>query len=301
MLTVLSAAAALTASMPAQASVCCMTAGIFGVGRLALWEGSAAGLRVTGADTLGTWSAEGRWSPNPAGYFDDELRVDSYGLLRLSERGQIFALVPTLVTRRGVGDDESTAGGLGDLELGVRYEAVLAGEHQWLPALGLTGALLLPSGVRPEEAKARFGTDATGRSALGAAGALSAERFFGPAFGRLDVGGTVFAPFVRSDLRQTQRYGPSLAASVSAGGTPVSGLLLGGVLGVVHDLPLVIGKAAVADSAATLGSAGAVVSWTPSAHWTLVASASSGLFLDDLGQNRPGRVTVSLGARYGQF
>ncbi len=293
--------AVLLAALPARASVCCMTAGLFGVGRLALWEQAAAGVRATGAETLGTWSADGAWTPSPAGWVDRELRVDSYGLLRLSERGQIHVLVPALLNLRGLDDDVVAGGGVGDLELGVRYELVNVGERAPWPAVGVSASVLLPSSVRPEEATARFDADATGRGALGAAGAVSVEQAFGAAFARVDAGGTVYAPFVRVDLREHQSYGPTLAAAASAGYTIASGLLLGATAGMAHDLPLSIGSEAQPASSATSATAGLLASWTFDPHWTLLASASSGLFIDALGQNRPGRITASLGVRYGAW
>lgn len=292
---------ALVAALPARASVCCMTTGLFGVGRLGLWEESAAGLRTSGAETFGAWSADGTWKPNPAGYVDRELRLDAYGLLRLGERSQIHVLVPLFENLRGVDEDLAFGGGLGDVELGVRHELLTVGEHELLPALGVTASLLLPSGLRPEEATAPFDADATGRGALGAAGAVSVEETFGKAYARVDVGGTVYAPFMRVDLRQVQRYGPTLAAAASAGGTVLDGLLLGVMAGVAHDLPVVVDDDEQADSAATAASTGVLASWSIDPHWTLLANLTSGLFLDALGQNRPGRVALSLGVRHAWF
>lgn len=286
---------------PARASVCCMTAGLFGVGRLALWEQAAAGLRTTGAETLGTWNADGVWTPSPAGWVDRELRLDAYALLRLTDRSQIHVLVPTLENLRGSDGDVVAGGGLGDLELGVRYELLNVGERAPLPAVGLTISALLPTSVRPEEAAARLDVDATGRGAPGLAGSINLEQAFGKAFARLDLGGTLYAPFVRVDLRQHQRYGPTLAAVASGGGTVLDGVLLGATLGVAHDLPVIIGKEEQEASSATSATAGLLASWTIDPHWTLLASAASGLFVDALGQNRPGRMTASLGVRYGAW
>ncbi|MCC7070531.1 MAG: hypothetical protein IT383_04360 [Deltaproteobacteria bacterium] len=292
---------ALVCAVPAHASVCCMTAGLFGVGRLALWEQAAVGVRATGAETFGAWSAEGAWTPSPAGWVDRELRLDGYALLRLSERGQIHVLLPTVGNVRGADPDVAAGGGLGDVELGVRYELVNVGERAFVPAIGVTASALLPSSVRPEEATGRLDVDATGRGAPGVAGAVSFEQALGTLFGRVDLGGTLYAPFVRVDLRQHQRYGPTLAAVASGGGTVAGGLLLGLTAGVAHDLPVVIAKEEQPGSSATSATAGVLASWTVDPHWTLLASASSGLFVDALGQNRPGRVTASLGVRYGAW
>lgn len=292
---------ALVAALPARASACCMTTGLFGVGRLGLWEESAVGLRSSGAETFGAWAADGSWRPNPAGWFDGELRLDAYALLRLAERSQIHVMVPVFENLRGVDDDVVLGGGLGDVELGVRHELLTVGEHELLPALGVTASVLLPSGVRPEEATARYDADATGRGAFGAAGAVSVEESFGKAYARVDLGGTVYAPFMRVDLRQLQRYGPTLAAAASAGGTVLDGLLLGVMAGVAYDLPVLIDEEEQVDSAATAASAGLLASWSVTPHWTLLANLSSGLFLDALGQNRPGRVALSLGVRHAWF
>lgn len=286
---------------PARASVCCMTTGLFGVGRLGLWEESAAGVRATGANTLGSWDAAGTWRDNPEGWLDGELRVDAYGLLRITDRAQVHVLFPYFENLRGVDDDLALAGGLGDVELGARWDLLSVGELEPWPAVGVTVSALLPSGVRPEDAEAPYGADATGRGAMGAAAALSVEESFGKAYARVDLGGTVYAPFRRADLGRSQLYGPTLAAAASAGGAVLDGLLLGVMAGLAHDRPLTLGDEEQADSVATAASAGLLASWSLDPHWTVLANVTSGIFLDALGQNRPGRVSASLGVRYAHF
>ena len=46
---------------------------------------------------------------------------------------------------------------------------------------------------------------------------------------------------------------------------------------------------------------GAALAWEASPHWTVQAAVESGVFTNDVGINRAGRVSATLGVRYGHF
>ena len=48
-------------------------------------------------------------------------------------------------------------------------------------------------------------------------------------------------------------------------------------------------------------SVGSSVSWRRTPHWTVQGGVESGLFINGLGDNQPGRITTTLGLRYGHF
>lgn len=60
---------------------------------------------MTGMSVVNVVCVRAHIRASPAGWRDHELRVDSYGLLRTSERGQLYALVPMVANFLGLGDD----------------------------------------------------------------------------------------------------------------------------------------------------------------------------------------------------
>lgn len=57
----------------------------------------------------------------------------------------------------------------------------------------------------------------------------------------------------------------------------------------------------LADSFRVDAGIGLQVSWLFHDHWTLVASFDTGIFVNFLGHNQPGRISGSLGLRYAYF
>lgn len=285
----------------AHAGACCLSASLFGVGRLVIWEEAAAGTTLSVGQAIGDWDLESQWGELPEGFAERETRVDAFAIVRLEERWQAFARLPWVLTERVAGTEKDLGQGLGDAQVGARYDLIGIGEFVELPAVALTASVGMPSGKRAEASTA-LGASATGRGIWSGALALSIEKAIIPWFARFDVGVTASLPFEREDLGLTQRYGPGLQMALSGGRELIADkLVLGFALSEEWEAPLAIDGEKVVGSAARSGSGSVALSWNVTPHWSLQTSVASALGFDDVGRNRPARVSGTLGVRYGYF
>jgi hypothetical protein len=288
------------APRPAQAAACCMSATANGVGRLLIWERFAVGLRTSVIGGLGYWDAKARWRPYDD-YRDVEWRSSLWSMVGLGRRTSVFAQVPWVLNYRHVGNlGSSVGGGLADIQLGARYELLSIGELLWFPAVALTTTVTLPTG-RALEAADAGGSGVTSRGAWAFGAGVVLEKTYLPIFGRLSFGVTVPLPKEREDLGESQRYGVSLQTSLAGGVEVVSGVVVSALARLLWEDAITIGGRRVANSSRVDTGLGLALSWRFDPHWTLQAAVDSGVFLSYLGDNTPGRITGTLGLRYGYF
>jgi len=301
--TALAAALALAlAALPAAArgAACCMSATAFGTGRLLIWEELAVGLRTTFSESLGAWGPDGRWRPYDT-FTEREVRTELWTLVGLSRRAAVFARAPWVVTHRAAASLADTGGGLGDLAFGLRYELLTLGEYAELPAVALTLSATAPTGRATHDAETPLGVDVTDRGSWALAAGLSLEHTALPYYARLDLGVTVPLPFERPDLQVTQRFGPELTAALAGGAELAENVVLSLIARATWALPLVLDGETVDDSDRLDLGLGLAGSWRVAPHWTLQLAVDSALYVDDLGKNQPGRLSTTLGLRYGHF
>lgn len=296
------AATLLTTALPheAAAAPCCMSATAFGVGRLLIWEDFAVGIRTSLAKGLGDWDADGRWRAW-RGYDEHEWRSEVWALVGLDRRTSVSLRVPAIVLSRATSDVAEVGGGLGDITAAIRYEILTIGEYVELPAIAATLSILAPTGRAPEEGRTPLAVDVTGRGAWVLALGLGFELTRLPWFVRLDLGVGVPLPDARDDLGVEQRLGVSLDVAL-AGGVEVANNV---VVSLVPHLSW--GEPTHLDGTRLAGSGrrdlGVTVagSWRFDDHWTMQASVDAPIPSDALGVNQSGRLTTSLGLRYGSF
>ncbi|TNF24863.1 MAG: hypothetical protein EP329_24050 [Deltaproteobacteria bacterium] len=284
----------------AEAAPCCMSATAFGTGRLLIWEDAAVGLRTSLARGLGQWDGDGQWRPYD-GYDELEWRSELWGMAALSRRASLFARAPFVATRRHAGALDGFDGGLADVSAGLRYEILSIGEVLELPAIAVTVSVTAPTGRPTWDAATPLGVDVTGRGAWALGAGLSLEHTAMPWFVRVDVGATVPLPAERPDLGVDQRFGPELVTDVAGGVELTEGLVTSLVARLTWASEIVLDGASVDGSGRLDVGLGAALSWRFAYHWTLQLAVDTGLFVDGLGDNQPGRLTGTLGLRYGVF
>lgn len=296
------AALLLVAPPPARAAACCISAGVFGVGRLVVWEELAVGTSVGVGRAQGLWDHEGQFRAYGDTYSELEGIAEIWAIGRLDERFQAYARLPWLYTRRSAAGESEHGNALGDLQAGIRFEPVMIGEYQELPAIALTLSFLAPTGTRPEDATTSFATGTSGRGVWAVALGLSLERVMAPWFVRLDAGGSLSRPFLRSDLGVQQAYGPTLQVGLFAGRELIADKWVL-ALGVTNEweAPMAIDGVTVPSSSARSASLNLSMSWKLGPHWMVQASALATPWVDGLGKNRLGRLGGTVGLRYGYF
>lgn len=149
-------------------------------GRLELHEQALVGVLFLGSSGLGSYDATGRFRATPEGAAELDSKQDILGSLRWLDRGQLSIVIPLHASwRRSATTGSELGGGIGDLNLSVRYDFINNREARYLPGIGLLAGVTLPTGRPPESAKQPLGSDATGTGATQFSAGLSLERSFG--------------------------------------------------------------------------------------------------------------------------
>lgn len=284
----------------ASAAPCCMSATAFGVGRLLIWEDFALGVRTALGSAVGGWDHEGAWQ-GAGDYGEHEWRSEVWALVGLDRRASISLRVPAVVLARSTLHERDLGGGLGDVAAGLRYELLAIGEILELPAIAATIAVVAPTGRAPEDAKTPLAVDVTGRGAWVIALGVELEVTRLPWYARLDLGVSVPLPNRRDDLGAEQRLGVALEVAVAGGLEVADDVVLSLVPRFTWGEETHLGDKALAGSGRRELGLTLAGSWRFDPRWTLQASVDGPIAVDQVGMNQSGRVTTTLGLRYGSF
>jgi len=165
----------------ARAQACCAGAGTVTPGRLGLHEIALIGLQAKAATELGSFDAQGSYAGSPAGASELDFEQDLFAALRVLNRGQVAVLVPLDETRRTAQGLSEFGGGVGDVNLNLRYDFTLAGASLVMPGIAALAGITFPTGKPPDAPDLRpLATDATGIGAYQVSFGLAAEQAFGP-------------------------------------------------------------------------------------------------------------------------
>ncbi len=170
----------------ASAQACCAGSGALTPGRLALHEDALVGLELHAATVLGTYGDGANYLRDFPGSSEYDFEEDLFGALRVFHRAQIALLLPVVETRRATEDPVDHArvaqlgGGIGDVNLSVRYDFLAAGQSRIVPGIAALAGLTAPTGRSPNQASAPLGADATGAGAWQGNFGVALEQSFGP-------------------------------------------------------------------------------------------------------------------------
>ena len=163
----------------AGAQACCAGSNAITPGRLGLHEDALVGLQLRAASLLGSYDPTGRYQAPAQGTSELSFEQQLVASLRFLQRGQLAVLVPFVETRRSVVGRSELGGGLGDVNIGVRYDVLDARRSALVPGVALLAGITLPTGVPVESADNPLATDATGIGALQANAGAAIEQVYG--------------------------------------------------------------------------------------------------------------------------
>ncbi len=233
----LGAVALLCVPAIARAQACCAAASALGIARLAPHEDAVIGVGARAMSLFASIGPDGKYLGSPANTAEYGFEQDIAATMRVLSHGQITAVVPIVETHRSVPGLTDTGAGIGDVQLGARYDFIETGTSRRWPGIALAWSLTLPTGVAPESASGPLAADATGTGAVQAGAQLALERTFGDTFLHLSGSAVWRSPRVVAGLH-TQR-GPALGAFAAAGTTFLRGDLVGAVtLGYTAETPV---------------------------------------------------------------
>jgi hypothetical protein len=163
----------------ARAQACCAGSGAVTPARLAIHEDALFGTTVRVGGVLGNYAPDGTYGAQPANTREVDVEEDLVGAARVTKRGQIAVLVPLIETFRAYPSQSAHSGGVGDINLGARYDFALAGEHRFVPGVALLAGATFPSGRPPEASTQPLAVDATGIGAFQGNAGLALEQVWG--------------------------------------------------------------------------------------------------------------------------
>lgn len=285
-----------------EAGACCASAAAFGVGRLLRWEKFAVGLRSNVLHTLGRWDTKSTWTPNLPTYEDVEWRSELWGMFRIGRPFAAYVRLPWSMNYRKSGEDSHFGGGIGDIQIGGRWDLVPVASGSGWPGIALSLNVLMPTGRKTDTNLSPLATEVTGRGAWMLSSALFIEKSLSPLFFQLQIALNVPLPFFREDLKVQQRFGVGLLSQLAIGWEIVPDIFVASV--VIRfsweDVLEIGGRRIEATHQMDPGVVGALA-WRFDPHWTLQVSVNTGIYIDRWGHNVNGRLIYSLGIRYGYF
>jgi hypothetical protein len=197
------------------AQPCCAGASALSPGRLAQHEDALAGFGIRSTFGLGSFDGERRFSGNPGGSAEIGLEQDFFWTVRALRHAQVSLLVPFVETFRRTPSQSDMGGGLGDAQLGLRYDFSDPGASRVVPGIAAVASLTFPTGRAPEAAASPLATDATGTGVYQGSFGVALEQTFGHAFA--NVVGSVTLHSARSVGPLETHRGPALFASAAGG------------------------------------------------------------------------------------
>jgi hypothetical protein len=174
-------AASTSLAQRASGQACCAGAGALTPGRLQLHEDALVGTQLHAATVLGSFDDGSHYASVPSQNSEYDYEEDIFGAVRVLRRGQVALLVPFLETKRNETGISELGGGIGDVNLSVRYDFVLAGESRYWPGVGLLAGVTAPTGTPPDAPNTGkvLGTDATGVGAWQGNVGVAFEQIYG--------------------------------------------------------------------------------------------------------------------------
>jgi hypothetical protein len=170
----------------AGAQACCAGSGALTPGRLAPHEDALVGTEIHAATVFGTYDDGARYLSNLPGSSEYDLEEDLFGAVRVFHHAQIALLLPLVETRRAYDNPVDNAsvsqwgGGVGDVNLSVRYDFFAAAQSRFVPGIAALAGLTAPTGRSPNQASPPLGANATGAGAWQGNFGLALEQAFGP-------------------------------------------------------------------------------------------------------------------------
>jgi hypothetical protein len=203
------------APVTAWAQACCAGSTALSPGRLNLHESELVGLQFKGTVVTGAFGGNGSFTPQPPGTGEVDFEEDLIASLRVLDRGQFTVVLPLVETWRHETGISDSGGGVGDLQVNLRWDATNAGASRTIPGIAVLASLLLPTGLPPEDATHVLSTDATGVGMVQGTLGLSLEQTFGKVLVNLTGSGTLHT--ARTVQGMHTELGPSFNAFAALG------------------------------------------------------------------------------------
>jgi hypothetical protein len=198
------------------AQACCAGATTISPARLALHEDGLVGLQIRSSAAIGSFDRGATFIGQPASTGEVDLEEDLVAAVRVFSKAQLAVLLPVMQTWRRVPGQSALGGGFGDLNLSIRYDALLPGEMRSVPGIALLAGITIPTGTPPDRTSSTLATDSTGIGAVQVTGGFALEDLY------------LSHVLVNLTLLATQRLARSVDGIRETLGLQISGALAAG-------------------------------------------------------------------------
>lgn len=166
----------------ASGQACCAGAGALTPGRLDLHEDALVGTQLHAGIVLGSFDSQSHYSSTGPHFTESDYEEDVFGAVRILGHGQVTLLLPLIETYRSASGDNELGGGVGDVNLSLRYDFIRSGESRYVPGLAVLAGVTTPTGTPPDsiDPNKPLGTNATGIGAWQGNVGIALEQTFGP-------------------------------------------------------------------------------------------------------------------------
>jgi hypothetical protein len=223
------------------------------------------------------------------------------GIVALHQRLELSASMPWLVTTKSAGGTDESGYGIGDTQVGLRFEPIGSGEITGVPGIAMVGGMTMPSGRAHSEVGRSLATDITGRGAwvLSASVILEAARMRWFVLG----GAGVTYSFEQDTVLagHTAQLGRGFQATVLSGVEVAPKWIASILVHYTYEGDVKYDGASVPRSQTHDTGVGPAVAfqWTP--NWTVQIGLDTAIYVNNMGKNHDGRFAATLGIRYGYF
>jgi Putative MetA-pathway of phenol degradation len=279
--------AVIAAPAEARAQACCAGATALSPGRLNLHETALVGLQTRVTGITGAFDQSGQFLPSPKGTTEVDFEQDLIATLRVLSRGQITVLVPIVETYRHDPGVTDAGGGIGDVQVNLRWDATLSGASLVVPGVAVLASLTLPTGLPPELSSPShlLGADATGAGMVQGALGISLEQTFGHVLVNLTGSATLHTARTIDGMRS--QLGPSFNAFTALGYSFDAGPVAALTASYTAALDNEAAGAAVPDSARTQLRFGISGGYAVNDTWRIQSGVFGDLPVDHCGEGQP--------------
>jgi hypothetical protein len=282
----------------AHAQACCTSTSTIFPARLQDSENALFGFRTSGAVVFGSFDDQRVLHGQPAGASEIDL---GQALLVTARAGneplQFGVSVPFVETLRSAGGINDAGGGVGDIQLSMRWDLLRAGKDPVVPGIAPLLSVTAPSGRALDAAKNPLGADATGLGALQFGVGISFEQIFGRMLFVLAT--TAQFHGARDAAGVHSQLGPDLAATLGASYTFDSGWALGGAFTYTNSFDTNVDGKDVANTARALSQIAVTAAVPLKNNMRLLGSLFFAPPISSVGQNEAATVGISLTLIYG--
>jgi hypothetical protein len=174
------------------------------------------GLQAHFTSNTGSFNALGNYVAKPDSASELDFEQDIVGAIQITSHAQAAFLLPWLETMRKESGISELGGGIGDINLGGRYDFTFARDSAYLPGIAALAGITLPTGRAPDQAKNQLTTDATGIGAVQASLGIALEHLVDNHL-LLNLTGVLSQRFPRTANGVSETLGLQFAGSFAAG------------------------------------------------------------------------------------